>query len=87
MSLDRFLGLAGSVGVCRHCCTETNLVGRRPTVQIYIAGNGVALCIPVVGESYVCAKAAISLERSNSFSSPEDCVQIHWTPFPDPSQS
>ena len=41
-----------------------------------------ALCIPAVGESYDCAKAAISLERSNSFPWPEDCVQIHQTPFP-----
>ena len=43
-----------------------------------------ALCIPAIGESlsYDCAKAAISLERSNSFPWPEDCVQIHQTPFP-----
>ena len=41
-----------------------------------------ALCIPVVGESYDCAKAAISLERSNSFPWPKGCVQIHQTPFP-----
>ena len=41
-----------------------------------------ALCIPAVGESYDCAKAAISLERLNSFPWPEDCVQIHQTPFP-----
>ena len=40
-----------------------------------------ALCIPAVGESYDCAKAAISLERSNSFPWPEDCVQIHQTLF------
>ena len=36
-----------------------------------------AFCIPAVGESYDCAKAAISLERSNSFPWPKDCVQIH----------
>ena len=41
-----------------------------------------ALCIPAVGESYDCAKAAISLERSNTFPWPEDCVQIHQIPFP-----
>ena len=41
-----------------------------------------ALCIPAVGKSYDCAKAAISLEHSNSFPWPEDCVQIHQTPFP-----
>ena len=41
-----------------------------------------ALCIPAVGESYDCAKAAISLECSNSFPWPEDCVQIYQTPFP-----
>ena len=41
-----------------------------------------ALCIPAVGESYDCAKAAISLQRSNSFPWPEDCVQIHQTLFP-----
>ena len=84
MNLDRFLGLASSR--C-NCCTETNLgsdwlvmlLGRGPTIQIYIAG---IFCIPVVGESHDCAKAAISLERSNSFPWPEDCVQIHQTPFP-----
>ena len=46
--LDRFLGLAGSVRARRHYCTETNLgsdwsvllLGRWPTIQIYIAGNG-----------------------------------------------
>ena len=38
------------------------LLGRGPTIQIYIAG------IPAVGESYDCAKAAISLERSLSLS-------------------
>ena len=32
------------------------------TIQIYTAGNGTA-----VGKSYDYAKAAISLERSNSF--------------------
>ena len=70
MNLDRFLGLAGSVCARRNCCTETNLgsdwsvmlLGRGPTIQIYIAG------IPAVGESYDCAKAAISLERSLSLS-------------------
>ena len=41
-----------------------------------------ALCIPAVGESDDCAKAVISLERSNSFPWPEDCVQIHQTLFP-----
>ena len=41
-----------------------------------------AFCIPAVGESYDCAKAAISLERSNSFPWPKDCVQIHQTLFP-----
>ena len=89
VNLDRFLGLAGSVRACRHRCTETNLgsdwsvmlLGRGPTIQIYTAG-AMALCIPVVGESYDCAKAAISLERSNSFPWPEDCVQIHQTLFP-----
>ena len=48
VNLDRFLGLAGSVCARRHCCTETNLgsdwsvmlLGRGPTIQIYIAGNG-----------------------------------------------
>ena len=59
-----------------------DLIGRRswargPTIQIYIAGNGAA-----VGESYDYAKAAISLERSNSFPWPKDCVQIHQTLFP-----
>ena len=88
MNLDPFLGLAGSVRARRNCCTETNLgsdwsvmlLGRGPTIQIYI--QAMALCIPAVGESYDCAKAAISLERSNSFPWPEDCVQIHQTPFP-----
>ena len=69
----------------RHCCTETNLgsdwsvmlLGRGPTIQIYIAGN-----VALHGESYDCAKAAILLEHSNSFLWPEDCVQIHQTPFP-----
>ena len=47
-----------------------DLIGRRswargPTIQIYTAGNGAA-----VGESYDYAKAAISLERSNSFPGP-----------------
>ena len=91
VNLDRFLGLAGSVRARRHRCTETNLgsdwsvmlLGRGPTIQIYIAGNGApALCIPAVGESYDCAKAAISLERSNSFPWPKGCVQIHQTLFP-----
>ena len=59
-----------------------DLIGRRswargPTIQIYAAGNGAA-----VGESYDYAKAAISLERSNSFPWPKDCVQIHQTLFP-----
>ena len=48
VNLDRFLGLAGSVRARRNCCTETNLgsdwsvmlLGRGPTIQIYIAGNG-----------------------------------------------
>ena len=48
VNLDRFLGLAGSVCARRLCCTETNLgsdwsvmlLGRGPTIQIYIAGNG-----------------------------------------------
>ena len=48
VNLDRFLGLAGSVLVRRHCCTEINLgsdwsvmlLGCGPTIQIYIAGNG-----------------------------------------------
>ena len=88
VNLDRFLGLAGSVRARRHRCTETNLgsdwsvmlLGRGPTIQIYIAGN--ALCTPAVGESYDCAKAVISLECSNSFPWPEDCVQIHQTLFP-----
>ena len=46
--LDHFLGLAGSVRARRNCCTETNLgsdwsvmlLGRGPTIQICIAGNG-----------------------------------------------
>ena len=38
-------------------------------------------CIPAVGESYDCAKAAISLKGSNSFPWPEDCVQLHQTHF------
>ena len=42
----------------------------------YTAGNGAA-----VGESYDYTKAAISLERSNSFPWPKDCVQIHQTLF------
>ena len=59
-----------------------DLIGQRswargPTIQIYIAGNGTA-----VGESYDYAKAAISLERSNSFPWPKDCAQIHQTLFP-----
>ncbi len=49
VNLDRFLGLAGSVRARRHRCTETNLgsdwsvmlLGRGPTIQIYIAGSGV----------------------------------------------
>ena len=41
-----------------------------------------ALYIPAVGEPYDCAKAAISLECSNFFPWPKDCVQIHQTPFP-----
>ena len=49
VNLDCFLGLAGSVRARRHRCTETNLgsdwsvmlLGRGPTIQIYIAGNGV----------------------------------------------
>ena len=84
MNLDPFLGLAGSVRARRHCCTELNLgsdwsvmlLGRGPTIQIYIA-QAMALCIRAVGESYDCAKAAISLEHSNSFPWPEDFVQIH----------
>ena len=48
VNLDSFLGLAGSVRARRHRCTETNLgsdwsvmlLGRGPTIQIYIAGNG-----------------------------------------------
>ena len=47
---------------------------------IYTAGNGA--CIPVVGESYDYAKAAISLEHSNSLPWSRDCVQIHQTLFP-----
>ena len=89
VNLDCFLCLAGSVGMHQHCCTETNLgsnwsvklIRRVPTIQIYIAGNG-AFCIPAVGGSYDCTKAAISLEYSNSFPWPKDCVQIHQTPFP-----
>ena len=38
-----------------------------------------ALCIP---DYYEYAKATISLECSNSFPWPKDCVQIHQTPFP-----
>ena len=41
-----------------------------------------AQCIPAVGEPYDCAKAAITLEHSNSFPWPKDCIQIHQTPFP-----
>ena len=45
LNLDRFLGLAGSVRARRHRCIETNLgsdwsvmlLGRGPTIQIYIA--------------------------------------------------
>ena len=48
VNLDRFLGLDGSVRARRNCCTETNLgsdwsvmlLGRGPTIQICIAGNG-----------------------------------------------
>ena len=42
-----------------------------------------ALCIPAVGESYdyMYAKAAISLERSNSFPWTKDCVQILFPPW------
>ena len=64
----------------RHCCTETNL-GSDWSVMLLGRGE-MALCIPAVDESYDCAEAAISLERSNSFPWPEDCVQIHQTPFP-----
>ena len=47
VNLDHLLGLVGSVRVRRNCCTETNLgsdwsvmlLGRGPTIQIYIAGN------------------------------------------------
>ena len=46
----------------------------------YTAGNGTV--IPMVGESYDYAKAAISLEHSNSFPWSKDCVQIHHTLFP-----
>ena len=41
-----------------------------------------ALSIPAGGKSYDYAKAAISLERSNSFPWTKDCVQIHQTLFP-----
>ena len=59
-----------------------DLIGRQlwahgPTIQIYIAGNGAA-----IGESYDYAKAAISLEYSNTFLQPKDCVQIHQTLSP-----
>ena len=56
-----------------------DLIGRArgPTIQIYIAGSGAA-----VGKSYDYTKAAISLECSNSFPWPKDCVQIHQTLFP-----
>ena len=36
----------------------------------------------MVSKSYDCAKATISLDCSNSFPLPKDCVQIHQTPFP-----
>ena len=45
-----------------------------------------ALCIPAVGESDDCAKAAISLERSNSFPWPEDQGLCPNSPDPFPSQ-
>ena len=41
------------------------MLGRGPTIQICIAGNGALHS--AVGESYDCDKAAILLERSNSF--------------------
>ena len=44
---------------------------RKLTIQIYTAGNGAA-----VGELYDYVKAAVSLESSNSFPWPKDCVQI-----------
>ena len=54
VNLDRFFFcLAGSVRARRHRCTETlnlgsdwsvMLLGRGPTIQIYIAGMAMALC-------------------------------------------
>jgi hypothetical protein len=57
---------------------------RGPTIQIYTAGNinGALHSGPAVGESYDYAKAATSLERSNSFPWPKDCIQIHQTLVP-----
>ncbi len=88
VNLDRFLGLAGSVCARRHCSTEINLgsdwswarlcAGR----QFKFIQLAMALCIPAVGESYDYAKAAISLERSNSFPWIKDCIQIHQTLYP-----
>jgi hydroxyethylthiazole kinase-like sugar kinase family protein len=52
--------------------TGMGATARGLTIQIYTAGNG----------AYDYAKAAISLERSNSFPWIKDCVQIHQTLFP-----
>ena len=88
VNLDHFLGLAGSVGACRHCSSETNfesdwsLARLRAGRHFKFIQQAIALCIPVIGESYDCAKAAISLERSNVFPWPKDCVQIHQTHSP-----
>ena len=85
VNLDRFLGLTGSVwartdtvvvkqtmghgGGCMHA-NDSNLYSRQWP------------CNPAVGKSYDYTKAAISLEHSNSFPWPKDCVQIHQTLFP-----
>lgn len=79
MNLDHFLGLNWPA---RLACADTPVLkqaldlighGYRSMIQIYTACNGA---------SHDCTKAAISLERSNSFPWAKDCVQIRQTPFP-----
>ena len=84
MNLDRFLGLAGSVRARRHRCTETNLgsdwsvmvLGRGPTIQIYIAGNGAL---------HSCMSYFAFLRLASHMTALK--LQSHWSaqiPFPGP---
>ena len=72
VNMDCFLGLAGSVGVRQYCSSEINLGSDWSLAQLHAGWRfkfiqqAMALWIPAVGESYDYAKAAFSLERSNS---------------------